>query len=345
MKKTIFLISLTVLAVLLAIGGCERKVIVEHSELADASSCFTCHGDNDALIVTAQAEWRNSVHGSGASVDYTNREDSDCMRCHDHQGFLEFQETGEVNGPYDPVTAIHCFTCHAPHTNGNLSLRTTAPYELENGEIFDHGEANLCANCHHSRFDVRTITDNYDQSSTRFSSHHGPQADLLIGTGGYEMDGYTYNSSGHASAVDNGCIGCHMANPEVHDGYRIGGHSWNMEDEESGSNLAVLCEDCHAGADGEEFDFTADQDYDGDGEIEGYQTEVEGLLETLADLLVAEGVMDSTKHTPLEGTIADGDVAGALQNYGTVEEDRSMGIHNFQYIVSLLQNSIDFLEN
>ena len=343
MKKTIFLISLTVLAVLLAIGGCERKVVIEHSELDDAASCFTCHGDNDAVLLAAKGEWQNSIHASGNNVDYTNRGGGyDCTRCHDHQGFLDFLTTGELEAPYDQVSAIHCFTCHAPHTNGNLDLRTAAAYELENGEIFDHGAANLCANCHHSRFDVRVITDNYEQSSTRFAAHHGPQADLLTGTGGYEMSGYTYNQSGHANAVTDGCVGCHMGNPQVHDGYDIGGHSFNMVDEEGGYDLSGLCENCHASADG--FDFTADQDYDGDGEIEGYQTEVEGLLDTLAELLVAEGVLDSIEHTPLEMTIADGNVAGAMQNFGTIEEDRSMGIHNYQYIVSLLQNSIDYLE-
>jgi len=168
------------------------------------------------------------------------------------------------------------------------------------------------------------------------------EGDLVAGTGGYEIDGYSYRNSGHASAVRDACAGCHMGQPErIHDGYMIGGHSFNMIDEDTGSDLAILCENCHSDID--EYDYTADMDYDFDGEVEGYQTEVDGLLDSLAVLLIAEGVMNDS-HRPISGiTIADGNVMGSLHNYGIVEEDRSHGIHNFKYIVDLLQNSIDYL--
>jgi len=199
-------------------------------------------------------------------------------------------------------------------------------------------------NCHHSNFDVSEIVDGWEQTSSRFGSHHGPQGDLIEGTGGYEMDGYTYNQSNHKEAVEGACIGCHMSNPEEHEGYRIGGHSWNMEDHETGYNLFETCLECHADAEvTEDFDFPADADYDYDGDIEGYQTEVEGLLDSLAVLLVAEGALDSL-HRPVEQVFADADVAGAMHNFGIIEEDRSHGVHNFRYIVSLLQNSIDYLD-
>jgi len=69
MKKTIFLISLTVLAVILAIGGCERKVVVEENDLADNASCFTCHGDDNLAIVQANGQWEHSQHASGETLD------------------------------------------------------------------------------------------------------------------------------------------------------------------------------------------------------------------------------------------------------------------------------------
>ena len=339
MRKTAIVFAITFTSLLFIIMGCERKVVIENSELDDAASCFTCHGD-EGLLLAAKGEWQNSIHASGNNVDYTNRGGTDCTRCHDHQGFLEFLVTDSVSAPYAQVSAIHCFTCHAPHETGTLALRTSAPYILENDEVFDIGAANLCANCHHSRMDVREIADNYSASS-RFASHHGPQADLLLGTGGYEYSGYTYLQSGHANAVEDGCIGCHMGNPNVHEGYDIGGHSFNMADDVSGYDLSAICAECHADADS--FNFTADADYDHDGTIEGYRTEVEGLLDSLAVLLVAEGVLNGTTHAPISGTIADAGVAGALQNYGTVEEDRSMGVHNYQYIVGLLESSIQYL--
>jgi hypothetical protein len=341
-KSTIFFL-VCVTAALMLFVGCERKVVIEN-ETSEFTDCFVCHGDNDALIVTAQQEWRNSVHGSGANVDYTNR--STCPECHNHQGFLEFLATGEVNAPYENVTAIHCFTCHAPHTTGTLALRVEGPYELMNGVDFDHGEANLCVNCHHSRFDVSEIVDGWEMTSTRFPAHHGPQGDLIEGTGGFEITGYTYAQSTHKNVVEDACVGCHMSNPEQHEGYRIGGHSWNMEDPETGYNLYETCVECHdAAEDVEDFDFRAitdSTDYDFDGTLEGYQTEVDGLLDSLAVLLVAEGALDDD-HSPIEQVFADANVAGSMHNFGIIEEDRSRGVHNFGYIVSLLQNSIDYL--
>ncbi|UCC78920.1 MAG: hypothetical protein JSW64_11635 [Candidatus Zixiibacteriota bacterium] len=343
MKKTTITLMIFVSAAFLIFIGCERKVIIENSEVSLTGDCFSCHGE-DGLLLAAQGEWLNSVHASGTSVDYTNRGGSDCSKCHSHQGFLEFLETGEVSPPYDQVSAIHCFTCHAPHETGTLELRADEPVELQNGEIFDYGKGNLCVHCHYSRFDVRTITDNYEQTSSRFGAHHGPQGDLIAGTGGYEIDGYSYRNSGHATAVRDACAGCHMGQPErIHDGYKIGGHSFNMVDEDTGSDLSVLCQACHSDID--DYDYTADADHDYDGEIEGYQTEVDGLLDSLAILLIAEGVLDSTNHRPIEDiTIADGNVMGALHNYGIVEEDRSHGIHNYKYIVDLLQSSVDYLD-
>ncbi|UCE65811.1 MAG: hypothetical protein JSU85_13245 [Candidatus Zixiibacteriota bacterium] len=342
MKKTTMFFLICSIAAVMFVIGCERKVVIENGDVSENDNCFVCHGDNDALIVSAQQEWENSVHGSGANVDYTNR--SSCPQCHDHQGFLEFLATGEVNPPYENVTAIHCFTCHAPHSAGNLNLRVDGPYELMNGVVFDHGKANLCVNCHHSRFDVREIVDDWEQGSTRFGAHHGPQGDLIEGTGGYEMAGYTYGHSNHKNVVEDACVGCHMSNPQEHEGYKIGGHSWNMEDPESGYNLFETCAECHdAAGEAEDFDFRANADYDHDGEVEGYQTEVEGLLDSLAVLLVAEGAIDSS-HRPIEQVFADANVAGAMHNFGIVEEDRSHGIHNFRYITSLLQNSIDYLD-
>jgi hypothetical protein len=55
--------------------------------------------------------------------------------------------------------------------------------------------------------------------------------------------------------------------------------------------------------------------------------------------------LNGTTHTPIADTIADAGVAGALQNYGTIEEDRSMGVHNFKYIYGLLESSIEYMES
>jgi len=342
MKTKIFF-SVTALAILLLIvAGCERKIVYENNGGEEFASCFTCHS-GDGRLEQAHGEWANSIHASGTSVDYTNRPGSDCTQCHNHQGFIEFLETGAVTAPYDIVSAIHCHTCHAPHETGNLELRTVEAFTLADGSEFDHGKANLCANCHHSRVGVDDIVDGIIIPS-RWGPHHGPQGDLLNGSNGYEMTGYTYGNSNHATIVRDGCIGCHMGDTLFHEGYNIGGHSVNMVDEETGDNLSIQCKACHAGT-YSNFDFAAPSDYDGDGTVEGYQTEMEGMLEELRALLVTAGLLNGSTGLPIPDTIADGDLAGALYNWEMIEEDRSLGIHNYEYARTLIQNSLDYMED
>jgi hypothetical protein len=336
--------SLVGLASLLLIsGGCDRE-ISGNVELVDNNSenCLQCHS---GLLDQAQGEWANSVHASGNNIDYTNRGGSECTRCHDQQGFVQFLETGILpDVPFETVSAIGCFTCHNPHENGDLRLRTEAAFTLKDGDVFDHGKGNLCANCHHSRTDVRTIADNQPINS-RFGPHYGVQGDLLNGSGGFEFpgEGYSFASSPHALVVTNACVGCHMGNPRTHVGYDLGGHSVNMTSESTSETLVGLCADasCH-GAAATSYDFTADEDYDMDGTIEGYQTEIDGLIDSLGQLLYAQGVVNSS-YVPVTDTLDDANLAGAVYNFVYLEEDRSHGVHNFNYARDMMLNSIDYV--
>jgi hypothetical protein len=292
------------------------------------------------MLQQAKGEWQNSVHASGISVDYTNRAGATCTGCHDHQGFLDILTAGQLHAPYSPVSAIHCFTCHAPHTSGSLALRTEAPYTLANGVTFDHGAGNLCVNCHHATMSAASIGDTTIIASARaFSPHHGTQSDLLQGTNGYEYDEYEYETSPHATVVDDACVGCHMANVQTHDGYKIGGHSFNMIDEESGSDLSAYCAaECHPEA----------EDYN----YEGAQTEIEDLLIDLRGRLEDLGVLTFTQgswlpNVPTGDTlkIYDKGLTGALYNFLLIEDDRSEGIHNYDYIKGLLESSINYVNS
>jgi len=107
--------------------------------------------------------------------------------------------------------------------------------------------------------------------------------------------------------------------------------------------MAATCADasCH-GSSVKDYDFTADHDYDNDGEIEGYQAEIAGLLDSLGALLYAQGVVNGS-YTPVTDTVADANLAGAVYNYVFLEEDRSEGVHNFKYAKALLDASIDYV--
>jgi hypothetical protein len=340
--RPIRLLGLTALLALVFLAGCERKVINEASDQANLE-CFTCHGE-DGYILQAQGEWANSVHASGSHVDYTNRAGTDCVKCHNHRGFLEFLSTGAVSPPYSSVSSIHCFTCHAPHTTGNLGLRTTASVNLANGDIFDHGNGNLCARCHQARMSAETITDDYKITSNRWGPHHSQQADIVNGSNCFEIEGYEYDKEArHANLIEDACAGCHMGNVQANDGYRVGGHSFNMTDEESGTTLVPFCAQsgCHS-------DKSRSSNYDFDGK----QTKIDSLMEELHEILVERELLaffygtDWLPNVPTGDTlfIEDKNIVGALFNYLMIEGDRSRGVHNYDYVEDVLESSIDYLK-
>jgi hypothetical protein len=114
-------ISILAALATLAIGliGCERK-ITRVELVQEPQNCFTCHSDENTRLVDAEQQWNNSRHASGSTL---NENDSSCKGCHTSEGFIA-RATGVT--PPDVIenpTAIHCFTCHAPHTNGDFRLR------------------------------------------------------------------------------------------------------------------------------------------------------------------------------------------------------------------------------
>jgi hypothetical protein len=330
---------------LLIAAGCDRKVTSdEETPEPDASvGCLECHTDGSGPNRAILEQFEYSVHGSGnnternrlASPGYTA-----CERCHTHEGFLA-QVTGEpASGEH--FTAFTCFTCHEPHSNGDFRVRVTAPVVLENGFEYDKGNSNTCATCHHSRRDVGEYVVDGARLSSHWGPHHSNQSDMLAGTNAYEYDGVNYTGSWHEVGVADGCPACHMSASQHPS---VGGHSWNMKNEERGLENITGCNvaGCHQANPVASVDRETVSDFDGDGVTEGVQTEMHDLLNELAALLVGAGMLDD-EHHPVNGiTVSSADSAGALYNYLFVEEDRSIGVHNTAYAVALLKSSINFL--
>jgi hypothetical protein len=97
-------------------------------------------------------------------------------------------------------------------------------------------------------------------------------------------------------------------------------------------HVTGACTECHGEI--ETFDLKR-QDYDGNGIIEGVQTEVKHLLDKLAMLLPPYG---STTITPTSAYTKP--ERKALYNHLFVLEDGSYGVHNVSYAVGLLKASI-----
>ena len=120
-----------------------------------------------------------------------------------------------------------------------------------------------------------------------------------------------------------------------------GGHTFKLK-WDSGTNVVEMteaCVQCHGEI--EDFDFKR-QDYDGNGVVEGVQTEVKGLLSKLAIMLPPVGV-PKPNHSPSNIAINSSWTRPQLRagyNYLFVVEDGSYGIHNLSYAVGLLKASI-----
>ncbi len=312
-------------------------------------NCTQCHKENTDLYAR-QIQYANSVHRLGgnferASVSYEPEGPNECAPCHAHEGFMEVLTTGamETDESFENPSPINCRTCHMIHstyTSADYALTTEDPVELWNTShgTVDFGEANLCANCHQARvLSPYPVVDGdpVTPTSSRYGYHHGPQAQIVGGTGLFELDGPANigggpNSHGKPAINDDVCISCHMAPPF---GQQSGGHTWRMSYEYHGSteDNVIACTPCHASA--EDFEYLGVQE-----EIHEYLVEIGALLETL-------GIKRPGQDYLFQNVEYDANLLAAYVNYLTVEEDRSLGIHNPPYVRAILRNTKATLED
>lgn len=327
-----------------------------------SKGCIDCHGSEPKYPVRgARTQYLTSGHRTNGNASYANSDD--CQGCHTNEGFIERVKKGKVD-PKKFVSypsEIGCFTCHAPHDTGNFSLRKAGKVILASGVTFDKEKGNLCANCHQARRTAKEEVKARAIPSASWGAHHGPQADMLLGTNGYEFPGKKYSQSAHAFLAKANCVTCHMALPNGRYSLApsIGGHSFKVEGEvHEGPALNVagcLSSGCHTEMKQVKgtlfFDRKAPADYDGDGKIETIQEEVQGLYERIINK-EGTGLLQKMKDPPYDakGKFIDNKVqypvavVAALYNYKFVREDRSKGIHNSTYGVQLLMDSIKALD-
>ncbi len=293
-----------------------------------SANCSDCHNDT-TLVKARQVQYDNSLHGSGATFE---RNGADCAICHTSEGFTERVAAGavEIKEDVHNPSPVNCRTCHQIHetyTAADFALTINNKVKIQlTGDTIDLGQGNLCATCHQPRWGTPVPTvggADVEITSTRYGPHHGPQSTMLTGIGGYGE----YKGSNVHAGVPNGCVTCHMADAY---GKQAGGHTMSMVYEYHGHEVENLagCETCHK--DIESFDRN------------GSMTEVKALIDEAKSLLIANGLI-TEGGSGIKGTFSSKQ-AGALWNYKTVIEDRSMGIHNPQFAKALLQTAIDALK-
>ncbi len=292
---------------------------------------------------------------------------------------LVFPNTATANKPANMLVPteqapISCVTCHDPHQatdpgqpreGHSLQLRMSGKVKMPNGTTVDSEFAAACVSCHANKRDVQYMQQFLDGKQTR-GVHDNSQADILYGVGA-QTYGEGISNSAHLKVADS-CVACHMAaNPVMDPGAdkkagtrddvkatSIGGHSWNMSGKYTGLANGQQVKDkvvdnvagcntkgCHAGDPLTSFDVKADGDYDGNGTVGTLQEEVKGLLTVLADKLPKDDKGNVISSINEKNSTRE--QRQALWNYALVKNDGSLGIHNPNFAVQLLQKTYKHL--
>jgi len=304
------------------------------SKTFSVGDCAQCH---DSL----SKHWRVQEWNSSGHAVAPRQTGASCVRCHTAEGFARYTAGNTaVSTGYE---AIGCAACHDPHDASKPhQLRNVGPIVLMDNKttITNGGAGMICMNCHMSRRDAVTYVET-TAGSSQFGPHHGPQADMLAGVNAITY-GKDIPSSAHRSSVADSCVECHMQSVTSGPAFtHAGGHTFRLSwdggtPDTTADDIQVVdaCVKCH----GEitSFDLKR-QDYDGNGIVEGVQTEVKNLMAKLALLLPPVG----TPKTEISITSSwTKQQLRAGFNYMFVLEDRSYGIHNTAYAVGLLKASI-----
>ena len=103
----------------------------------------------------------------------------------------------------------------------------------------------------------------------------------------------------------------------------------------------LACQPCH-GPITKYTDIKASADYDGNGKIEGVQTEINGLLAKLKNKLPQDSLTGDVITMMKDSLKVKGNqkMVGDIWNYWFVMKDRSIGVHNPKYAIALLQKAL-----
>lgn len=315
----------------------------------DPSICGDCHNGTHHPTFD---EWSDSLHA--VPIGFAAGRNT-CAKCHNGIEAVRYLDdplnyVAPSANPTEIVGQV-CATCHDPHGNDNPSqLRNASVTDvvLPNSVIVEEaGAGRLCMSCHNGRRQDFDVLEQIDEGSGHFGPHHSVQGDMLKGVNAYEelAPGFSFVSSKHL-LIGDGCVNCHTAAFDVD---TVGGiehftgHTFRPHVE--------ACQDCHGNV--EEFeDIGAKQDFDGDGVIEGVQDEVRGLADNLREAIIDASTSPEARQALLDDfegavgniTISTRKQREAAYNLFFVEFDGSSGVHNANYAIQLLQQSILYID-
>ncbi len=278
------------------------------------------------------SDWSESTHA--VPVTFA-AEEATCAGCHDGRGFAlgvsdpKSFVASEPFGPY--VVATDCRACHTGRGADLLESGTvTTPTEPT---PIKAGAGAVCIGCHRERSKPTSSA-----GPVPGAPHPSIQAAVYLAYGGIRQPGVTYGSTVKHTQVTDMCVGCHMSDNSK----GVPTHTFLPP-----KNPKAICGECHEGI--TTYDLAVAADYDGNGKVQGIQDEVTGLLSKLSTatakamgantLTQAKGnIVFKSGTTTITAPVPD-KVYQAAYNWALITNDKSLGVHNPQYTVSLLQES------
>ncbi|MCX8067940.1 MAG: hypothetical protein N3B68_09040 [Anaerolineae bacterium] len=320
--------------------------------------------------------WAASGHADATSLSFTYWNEADpreipvqCAKCHSTPGFLDFlgadgSEAGKVDKAAPVGTVIFCEACHNPAAEQLASVVFPS-----GAEVKGLGDEARCMQCHQGRASTVAVDEAVtkagvgdDQVSADLAFiniHYYAAAAVRYGTlakGGYQYPGKSYDARfGHVEGFVT-CLDCH--NP----------HALKVKVE--------ACTTCHPDVKTVE-DFKkvrtlgSTKDYDGDGDVkEGIYGEIETLQAMLFGAIQAyakEVSKVAIAYSPVAYPYFFVDTNGngqadqeevnyqnrynawtprllkAAYNYQTSLKDPGAYVHGGKYIIQLLYDSIEDL--
>jgi hypothetical protein len=319
------------------------------------AGCATAQASEDEI----KQAWETSAHANIESRAFTNWNENDpaeipenCAKCHSTTGYLDFlgvdgSTPGTVDKPAPVGTTVECEACHNETSGQKQSAVMPSGIELT-----DLGKNTNCMECHQGRQSTVSVDeavaglddDEMNEELSFLNIHNSAVGPTQYGTqakGGYEYEGQTYAGLySHATGYET-CVDCH--NPHT---------LWVT---------AENCQACHINAP----DVArlrnirmSEVDYDGDGDIdEGISGEIKTmqsrLLETIQLYAHLTKELDDIAYEDRNPYFFDDagepystwtpSLLRAAYNYQYASKGLGGYVHNNQYIIQLLYDSIDDL--
>ncbi|MGD1083403.1 MAG: multiheme c-type cytochrome [Verrucomicrobiota bacterium] len=318
-----------------------------------ATVCGGCH--SGPWHPTYQ-EWEASPHNAVISNLNATSQINNCGRCHSGTARLSLIE-GQKPLVGDANMGIVCITCHDPHQTNRYPAQlryptaSTSDYFMPTNGVFAkfyNAKINVCGQCHNDTGASWTNTAGPPHSSSQYN--------MLLGTvGELETPGPHSQPGSHALLLTNQCVDCHMQRtPFVSEAVPSAtGHTFKV-----GTNYTV-CLRCHISPEPTALFVQFAQ-----GAVSEQVRQVKADLDYWAETWAATNAPvlwtnygDRAWEYTTPGQLSPGgpgptaeqqaliptNIQKARFNVYVVLSDGSLGVHNPEYCVTLLQQAENWI--